>query len=250
MKLTGKTVIITGTARGIGRSAVKMFSAEGANVALFDIDDAGMEETLVMAGNPDNCLAVHVDVTSEKEVEAGVDKVLEAFGPVDVLYNNAAFNKNFKAALDTTEADWDLELGVTLKGSFFCSKHVLPAMIERASGSIIMTGSWLATAAYGNYAAYCCAKGGLVQLTRSLAVDYSPQGIRVNMICPGAVDTPALAMIKDDPESLKAVCDLTLFGRIAQPEEVVRVALFLASGASSYITGAIIPVDGGATARL
>jgi NAD(P)-dependent dehydrogenase (short-subunit alcohol dehydrogenase family) len=249
MRLKGKTAIITGAARGIGRASVQLFVAEGAQVVMFDIDDAGMKETVNLVGSSD-CTALHTDITSETEVSRNVAKVVEKFGKIDILFHNAAYNKNFKAALDTSEQDWDVELNVTLKGGFFCSKHVIPHMIKQGGGSIVMTGSWLALAAYPGYAAYCAAKGGLVQLARSLAVDYSPKNVRVNVICPGPVDTPALAPIKNDPVFYGKVKQMTLLGRIAQPEEIARAALFFASDESSYITGAILTVDGGALALL
>ena len=250
MRLEGKTAIITGSAGGIGRVAVEHFIKEGAKVALLDINEEGMKETVAGVEKPENCLVVKVDLLSAQSVKDAIAKVIDTFGKLDILYNNAAHNKNFKAALETTEADWDIEIGVTLKGAFLCAKNVLQHMIDNGGGVILNTGSWLAQASYVEYCAYCVAKGGLVQLTRSLAVDYSPKGVRVNMISPGAVDTPALAPIMADPEFAAAVNGLTLFGRIAKPEEVARVAVFLASDEASYVTGAIIPIDGGATARL
>ena len=250
MRLDGKTAIITGGARGIGRASAQLFATEGAKVALFDIDDAGMSETAQLISAMSDCLPLHTDIRSEAAVRESVAKVFEKFGRIDVLFNNAAYNRNFKAALDTSEEDWDAEHDVTLKGAFFCSKHVIPHMIKQGGGSIIMTASWLARSAYPGYAAYCAAKGGLVQLARSLAVDYSPRNVRVNVICPGAVVTPALAPLIENPEFRKNVEKLTLLGRIGQPDEIARVALFLASDESSYMTGAIIDVEGGASALL
>ncbi len=250
MRLRGKTAIITGGARGIGRASARLFATEGAKVALFDIDDAGMSETAQLVGARSECLPVHTDIRSESAVRDSVAEVLHRFGRIDVLLNNAAYNRNFKAVLETSEEDWDAEFDVTLKGAFFCSKHVIPHMIEQGGGSIIMTASWLARSAYPGYAAYCAAKGGLVQLARSLAVDYSPRSVRVNVLCPGAVETPALASLIEDAEFRKIVENLTLLGRIGQPDEIARVALFLASDESSYMTGAILDVDGGASALL
>ena len=250
MRLKGKTAIITGVAPGIGRASAQLFAAEGAKLALFDIDDAAMTETARLVGSTADCLPLHTDVRSEEAVSGSVATVVETFGKIDILFSNAAYNRNFKAALETSEQDWDAELDVTLKGAFFCTKHVIPHMIEQGGGSIVMTASWLALAAYTGYAAYCAAKGGLVQLARSLAVDYSPQNVRVNVICPGAVDTPAFDQVRDDQEFMETVKKLTLLGRIAQPEEIARVALFLASDESSYMTGSVVVVDGGGLARI
>ncbi len=250
MRLKERTAIITGAAAGIGRATARLFAAEGARVALFDIDEAGMQETRSLAGDQSRCIALKTDLRSAEQVSTSVARVREAFGRIDILYNNAALNRNFKPALDVTEEDWDAEHQVTLKGAFRCCKFVLPHMLERGCGSILFSASYLALVALPGMTAYCAAKGGVLQLARSLAVDYSPRGIRVNVIAPGPVDTPVMDSVRDKPGFIQGVIDKTLLGRLAEPEEIARVALFLASDESSYITGAIIVVDGGSLARL
>ena len=249
-RLEGKTAIVTGAAVGIGRAAVRLFASEGAKVALFDINREGMQQTIDETDGDSQCLALYTDVSSEESVARSVGKVVDELGPIDILFSNAAYNRDYRALLDSSEAHWDRELDVTLKGGFFCCKQVIPGMIERRTGSIILTASCLGLSALPNFGPYCVAKGGVVQMTRSLAVDYSPKGVRVNAICPGPVDTPALDNVRDDPAGWQGMKDLTLLGRIAEPEEIAQVVLFLASDEASYVTGAVIAVDGGVMSRI
>ena len=250
MKLKGKTAIITGTAGGIGRASAQLFVQEGAQVALFDIDETGMNETANLIGDPENCIALTTDISSETNVAQSVAQVMERFGKIDILFSNAALNRNFKSAIETTDADWDAEHNVTLKGAFRCCRHVLPHMLEQGSGSILFTASYMAFVALPGMTAYCAAKGGLLQLARSLASDYSPRGIRVNVIAPGPIDTPVFDTVRDKPELIEAIIKKTLLGRMGKPEEIAKVALFLVSDDASYMTGSVVTVDGGSLARL
>lgn len=250
MRLKDKTAIITGTAGGIGRATARLFVEEGARVALFDVDERGMNETAAMIDDPARCIAIPTDLRSPESVEASVKRAAETLGRIDILYNNAALNRNFKSAVDATEEDWDAEHEVSLKGAFRCCKYTLPYMLAQKSGAILFSASYLAFVALPGMTAYCAAKGGVLQLARSLAVDYSPHGIRVNVIAPGPVDTPVMDTVRDVPGFIQGVIDQTLIGRLAQPEEIARVALFLASDDASYITGSVITVDGGSLARL
>lgn len=250
MRLKGKVAIITGTAGGIGRASVLEFLREGARVAMWDIDEAGMNETAKLMDESENCLALTTNISSEENVRQSLAAVLNKFGQVDILFNNAALNRNFKPALETTDTDWDAELNVTLKGSFRCSRAVLPHMLQRGSGSIIFTASSLAFVALPGMAAYCAAKGGVLQLARSLAVDYSPKGVRVNVIAPGPVDTPSMDAVRDVPGLIAGVVAKTPLGRMAAPAEIARAAVFLASEDASYMTGTVVTVDGGLLARL
>ncbi len=249
-RFDGKTVVITGASGGIGRAAALNFIAEGAKVALFDIDDTGVQETVSLSKSPSNCKAFHTDVRSESSVLKSVDATVEAFGGMDIFFSNAAFNRGFKPILDTSESEWDMELDVTLKGAFLCCKHVLPHMIARGKGVIVQTASYLALAAYPGFGAYCAAKGGLLQLIRSVAVDYAAQGVRANVVCPGPVDTPALDTVRHDSETMRKLERLTLVNRIAESDEIANVVLFLASDDSSYMSGSVVVADGGALAKL
>jgi NAD(P)-dependent dehydrogenase (short-subunit alcohol dehydrogenase family) len=250
MRLKGKTAIITGTAGGIGRASARLFVQEGAQVALFDIDEAGMNETARLIGDPENYLTLTTDISSESNVARSVAQVIRRFGKIDILFSNAALNRNFKPALETTDADWDAEHNVTLKGAFRCCRHVVPHMLERKSGSIIFTASYMAFVALPGMTAYCTAKGGLLQLARSLACDYSPKGIRVNVVAPGPIDTPVFDTVRDRADLIEAIIKKTLLGRMGKPEEVAKVALFLASDDASYMTGSVVTVDGGSLACL
>jgi len=192
MRLKNKTAIITRAAGGIGRASAQLFVKEGARVAIFDINEEGMNETMDLIGDPENCFALYTDIRSADNIHESVNTVLDRFGKIDILYNNAAHNRNFKEALETSEDDWDLELDITLKGNFRCSKEVIPHMLKAGSGTIVFTASLVSFVSIPKFAAYSAAKGGLVQLARSLAVDYSPKGIRVNVVAPGVIMTPAL----------------------------------------------------------
>lgn len=250
MRLEGRTAIITGTAGGIGRAAAELFVREGANVALFDIDEKGMSETADLINDPDHCIALKTDITSEDNVRRSVDGVLKRFGQIDVLFSNAAQNRNFKSPVDTTDEDWDKEVNVTLKGAFRVCRAVLPHMIEKGKGSIVFTASYIALVALPGMTAYCSAKGGLLQLARVIACDYSPKGIRSNVIAPGPVDTPVMDTVRDVPGFIDNIVKQTLIGRMADPMEIAKVALFLASDDASYMTGSVVVVDGGSLARL
>jgi len=250
MRLKGKTAIITGTAGGIGRASALEFVREGARVALWDIDEAGMHGTASLIGEPENCMALRTDISSEDNVRQSLAAVLGKFGQVDILFNNAALNRNFKPGLETTDADWDAELNVTLKGAFRCCRAVLPHMLQRGSGAILFTASYLAFVALPGMLAYCVAKGGVLQLARGLAVEHSPKGIRVNVIAPGPVDTPVMDAVRDVPGFIDGVVAKTLVGRLARSEEIAKVAVFLASEDASYVTGSVVTVDGGSLARL
>jgi NAD(P)-dependent dehydrogenase (short-subunit alcohol dehydrogenase family) len=181
-----------------------------------------------------------------------VAAVVIRFGRIDVLVNNAGVEHS--APLDqTTEADWDRVLGVNLKGTFLLSRQVLPVMMKRGKGAVVNVASISGLLGWPAYAAYCASKGGVVQLTRQMAVDYAPHGIRVNCICPGTTLTPLAERLfqqEQDPESVQAtIAARHPLGRFARPEEIAQAVLFLASEEASFITGAILPVDGGYTAK-
>ncbi len=194
----------------------------------------------------------HADVSKAADVEAMVNTVIEHYGCLDVLFNNAAIQILSKLA-DTSEEDWDTIQSVNLKGVFLGCKYAIPAMVRNGGGSIINMASVLGLVGDPGLAAYCAAKGGILSLTRAAALAYGPQGVRVNSICPGDVDTPILQdyFNKDpNPETLrKEVASKYSLKRVASPEEVARVAVFLASDDSSFVTGGTIVVDGGLTIK-
>jgi len=194
-------------------------------------------------------------VSREKDVAEMIRAAVDEFGTLDVLFNNAgvgysaADRLTMASVVDTPEEDWDTILAINLKGAAMGCKHAIPVMVENGSGAIVNNASINALVALSGADAYTAAKGGIVALTRVLAVDWVAKGVRVNCICPGGVDTPMIAPAIADEQVLGFTQESTPLGRLARPEEIARVALFLASDEASYMNGAIVPVDGGWTAR-
>ena len=245
--LEGRSVVVTGVASGLGCALAIEFAAEGANVLGCDVNDAGGAETMKDIGT-----YRHTDVSREVEVEALVAAAVEQFGRLDVMVNNAAIQVEEELA-QTTEEQLDRVLAINLKGPFFGCKHAVRAMLESGGGSIINIASVLALTGDGMLAAYGAAKGGVLSLTRATAVRYGRDGIRCNAVCPGDIETPILEAYfaaAEDPAALRAQA-LTEYplGRIAQPREIARAALFLATDDAGYMTGQSLVVDGGLLAK-
>jgi meso-butanediol dehydrogenase / (S,S)-butanediol dehydrogenase / diacetyl reductase len=254
--LEGKTVVITGAASGQGRAGAILFAREGANLALCDIDDSGLDETakLVAAQASVEVLTQRRDIAVTSEVAGFVAAVVERFGVIDVIYNNAGVMLR-RSIEDTTEEDWDRVHDINVKGPFFLVKYALPALRKSSSGAVINVSSisGLLPPREGN-TAYCSSKGAVMAVTRAMARDLAPHGIRVNCLVPGPIDTPmpagAFEKLPEEqrPAARAAAVSRNMIKRFGTAEEVASVALFLASPAASYITGAMIPVDGGWTA--
>jgi NAD(P)-dependent dehydrogenase (short-subunit alcohol dehydrogenase family) len=249
MRLKDRVAIVTGAASGIGRAIAQVFAREGAKVVVADIDAAGGRETVKLITAQDGeALFLPTDVSVSGEARGMVERTIRSFESLHILVNNAAYLKDFKAAVDTTEEEWDFSIDVTLKGVFLCSKFAIPEMIRAGGGSIINIASVGGLVGFASYAAYCSAKGGVIQLTKSLAIDYGRHNIRVNAICPGPIDTPTTPEAQDE-KLHQWQRDMTVLGRTASPEEVAYPALFLASEESSFVTGSNLVVDGGWTIR-
>jgi NAD(P)-dependent dehydrogenase (short-subunit alcohol dehydrogenase family) len=249
MRLKGKVAIVTGAASGIGRAIAELFAQEGASVVVADINDEGGRETAKRIEDRGGVgLFLHTDVAISEDARSMVEGTLRSFHGIHVLVNNAAYLRDFKPAVDTTEEEWDRSMGVTLKSVFLCSKWTLPHMIQARGGSIINIASVGGLVGFASYAAYCSAKGGVIQLTKSLAIDYGRYNIRVNAICPGPIDTPTTPEGQDE-RLHQWQRDMTALGRTASPEEVAYPALFLASDESSFVTGSNLVVDGGWVVR-
>jgi len=254
--LEGKTVVITGAAGGQGRAGAILFAREGANLALCDIDDAGLDETakLVAAEASVEVLTQRRDIAVTSEVAEFVAAVVERFDVIDVIYNNAGVMLR-RSIEDTTEEDWDRVHDINVKGPFFLVKYALPALRKSLSGAVINVSSisGLLPPREGN-TVYCSSKGAVMALTRAQARDLAPYGIRVNCLVPGPIDTPmpagAFEKLPEDqrPAARAAAVSRNLIKRFGTAEEVASVAVFLAGPAASYMTGAMIPVDGGWTA--
>jgi NAD(P)-dependent dehydrogenase (short-subunit alcohol dehydrogenase family) len=248
-RLTGKIAIVTGGARGIGRAIVSKFVAEGATVTLLDREvEAGEASARAIAAGGPAVSFIRADVTSEADVAAAMEQVERAHGRVDVLVNNAGVNAYFDAVA-MTEADWDAVFAVDLKGAWLCAKHVLPGMRARRAGSIVNIASIHATLTIAGMFPYAAAKSGLVGLTRSLALDCAPLGIRVNAVSPGWTRTHLVEewfSLQPDPAAAEAsIMQVHPMRRIATPGEVANLVAFVASDEASAITGASLAVDCG-----
>jgi meso-butanediol dehydrogenase / (S,S)-butanediol dehydrogenase / diacetyl reductase len=248
MRFQSRVAIITGSGSGLGRVLAHRFAAEGAAVVVADV--VGQRAITVadeISETGGKSLARTTDVTNAADVEAMVEAARETFGSVEILVNNAA-KATDTDFLNVSEEAWDEDVATALKGSFLCSKAVLPEMTENRSGVILNISSVNALAYFGNEA-YSAAKAGILSLTRSLAVRYGPSGVRVNAIAPGTLKTPAWKQRQQkDPDVFERVARWYPLGRIGDPEDVAGAALFLASDEAAWISGAVLPVDGGLTA--
>ena len=252
MQLPNKTVLITGGGSGIGRAIAQRFAAEGANVAVLDLVGERAESTVrLLAHQADSDdaahLAIEADVSNGEQVDAAVQRTLDALGEIDILVNNAGLSAGDDLRT-IDEATWNLNLNVVLKGTFLCTKAVLPAMIEQRRGAIVNIASVNGLMGLGEEA-YSAAKAGVINLTQNLAVKYGQFGVRANVICPGTVRTPIWqAQVEKTPDIFEKLAAWYPLGRVGEVEDVANAALFLASDEAAWISGVTLPVDGGLTA--
>ena len=251
MQLEGKTAIITGAAGGIGCATALQFAQEGAQVVAADIQGEGAEETAHIAGAdyPD-VIAHTVNVSKGDQVEQLISETVSHFGKLDVIFSNAAIMRD-GSVVDLPEADWDALFDANVKGAFLCGKYGIPVMRQSGGGSFIITASVNSFYAESDIAGYCATKGAVLQLTRAMAIDHGPEGVRVNCICPGWIETAmSQPFLEENPEGREFAGTIAPVGRIGQPDDVAEVAVFLASDASRFVTGAAYTVDGGWTAGM
>ncbi|MEO6625584.1 MAG: SDR family oxidoreductase [Burkholderiaceae bacterium] len=249
-RLQGKVAIVTGAASGIGRATVCLFAREGARVAIGDIDTAGGEETVRLARQDGGEVFFQkTDVSRAGDCEALVQATLKTWGRLDVLDNNAYWGPAARNVLTTTEEDWDRTQEVTLKSMYLMSRCAIPEMLKNGGGSIVNMASVAGLVGSANFSAYAAAKGGVVALTKSMATDFGKQGIRVNCIAPGPIETPAIAQLKKDPRWLERQMNRLLLDHLGRPDDIAYAALFLAADESSFVTGTTLVVDGGATSH-
>jgi len=249
MDFKGKVAIVTGGASGIGKACAQEFVQNNAAVAVVDRDAKAGEETAAeLKHKGGKAEFFQVDVASCAEVEKLVPKIVSAFGGIDILVNNAGIQR-YGTVTTISEKEWDEVININLKGAFLMSRSVIPQMLKRGGGSIVITGSVQSVAAQRNSVHYVVSKHGLLGLTRCLALDYGKQNIRANCVLPGAIDTPMLhwaADLDSHPEKVLESCDrLHIRGKMGQPEEVAHVIVFLASDMASFMTGSAVMVEGG-----
>ncbi len=255
-RLSGRVAFITGAGSGIGRASALRMAEEGAAVMCADIDKAGAEQTAAqVAEHGGRSSAMELDVTSESAVQEALEQTVKEFGGLNVIFNNAGIGGRLLG--------WDAVIDVNLSGVYYGTFHGCAMMAERGGGSVINTASVAGLAGLVGYVppemegqpvlpgagAYVAAKHGVIGLTRQFAVTYGKRGVRVNAIAPGYIHTPMTAMVRESPESEQFLTNLHPIGRLGQPEEIAAAAAFLASDDASFITGVVLPVDGGYTAR-
>ncbi|HXQ22389.1 MAG TPA: SDR family NAD(P)-dependent oxidoreductase [Candidatus Acidoferrales bacterium] len=251
-RLESKVALITGAASGIGRAAAVLFAREGARVIIADVQDDLGEATATAIRDAGGAAAfVHADVSRAEDAGAMVDAAVQRFGRLDVLFNNAGVGKHIPFE-QLTEAEWDRIVDINLRGVFLGCRYGVPALKQAGGGAILNTASQSGLQGHPNNQAYCAAKAGVINFTRSLAKDLARCNIRVNAICPGGTDTPILRGYIPTGESAdyvaRTVAPRTPFGRLARPEEIAAAALFLVSDEASFVSGVALPVDGAASA--
>ncbi len=243
--LDDKSAIVTGAGRGIGRAIAEKLAAEGATVAVTDLDDSSARETADAIGG--GAIALQVDVTDRPGVEAMARSVHEQFGRIDVLVNNAGWDKAVPF-LDSDPADWDRVMQINLYGVFNTCRAVLPFMVGQGSGAVVNIGSDAGRVGSSGEAVYSAAKGGVIAFTKSLARELARNQIRVNCICPGPTDTPLFASVGgDNPRLREALIKAIPFRRLAEPSDLANAVAFYASDEASFITGQTVSVSGGLT---
>ncbi len=245
INLKDKVAIITGAKQGMGKAHAKTLAQAGAKVVVSDISLEDCEKVAQEIG--EQAIAIKCDISKKEEVQGMVKKTIEKWGRIDILVNNAGI-ADFKDFLEMTEEDWDKTIDINLKGYFLCSQAVSKIMAEQKSGVIVNIGS-IAMGQVGvgfpNLVHYVSSKGGIAGMTEALAIDLAPYNIRVNAIAPGVIETPMIDPIKSDQDSFEATTQRILLKRVGKAQEIANVVLFLSSDLSSYMTGAVIPVDGG-----
>jgi NAD(P)-dependent dehydrogenase (short-subunit alcohol dehydrogenase family) len=249
-KLDGKAAIVTGGAAGIGEATAILFAAEGAKVLVADWQDGEhVVRRISEAGG--QAVYLKVDVSDAGAVQAMVRRAVDEFGRLDVLFNNAGVEGEMAATADCTLENWDRIISINLKGVFLGTKYAIPQMLRNGGGSIINNASVAGLVGFPNLPAYCASKGGVIQLTKTTALEYAAQGIRANAICPGVIATPMVerALAQLGPDARAQFEAMEPVGRFGTPEEVAHLALYLASDESAFCTGAPFVVDGGLIAR-
>jgi NAD(P)-dependent dehydrogenase (short-subunit alcohol dehydrogenase family) len=245
----GKVAFVTGGANGIGRATALAFAREGADVVVADVSEQGNQETARMIEElGGRALAVRCDVTRAEDVKAALHKGVEVFGHLDFAFNNAGSEQAITATADLREEEWDRIVRVNLRSVFLCMKYEIPLMLKQGGGAIVNTSSGAGVKGIAGQAAYCAAKFGIVGLTKAAALDYAKSNIRVNVVCPGIVDTPMMDRFSGGtPDGRERVIAQEPVGRMGKPEEIAAAVVWLSSDAAAFVVGHAMVIDGGQT---
>ncbi|HEX7974429.1 MAG TPA: SDR family oxidoreductase [Anaerolineales bacterium] len=246
----GKVAVVTGGASGIGRSAALLYAQNGAKVVVSDLDETGGNETARMARQAGAEAAfVRADVSRPDDCRHLVGAAVEQYGRLDIAFNNAGIGGESNPVADYGVEAWQQVISINLSGVFYCMKFEIPAMLKTGAGAIVNMSSVLGQVGFANSPAYVAAKHGVVGLTQNAAMEYAPQGLRVNAVGPGFISTPMISGLEQDRQTRDLLVSLHPMGRLGRPEEVAELVIWLSSDKASFVTGAYYPVEGGYLAR-
>ncbi|MFN3414777.1 MAG: SDR family oxidoreductase [Caldimonas sp.] len=248
--LQGKVSLVTGASSGIGRAIALAYAREGAKVVVSDVNVAGAEETVSLVRQQGgDAIFVPADVSHADDCQRLVERTVAHYGRLDAACNNAGIGGELGPTADYADEAWQRVIGVNLTGVFYCMKHQIPAMLRQGGGAIVNMASILGQVGFAGAPAYVAAKHGVVGLTKTAALEYSGQGLRINAVGPAFIHTPMIAGLESDPATAQQLVSLHAVGRLGQPEEVAELVVWLSSDRASFVTGAYYAVDGGYLAR-